>query len=331
MTLRLTLDALQVLDTIARRGSFAAAAAELHRVPSALTYTVRKLEQDLGVTVFDRSGHRASLTDAGRELLASGRHLLDAAQEIECRVRRIATGWETELRIALDSLLNVEALYPVLEDFYREGSGTRVRIHYEVLAGTWDALVSGRATLAVGAAGEAPTGAGFALRPLGEMEFVFAVAPSHPLARHPDPIPTAEVARHRAVAIGDTARGLPVRSSGLVSGQDVLAVPSLEAKISAQLAGLGCGYLPVVAAQPWLKTKKLVAKTVEGAAPIRAMSIAWNPSERGRALRWFLKRLDEDKHLQNALFEGVHPRGRLQTTKIRGAQAPRRKGRSARD
>lgn len=304
MALRLTLDALQVLDSIARRGSFAAAAAELHRVPSALTYTVRKLEQDLGVSIFDRSGHRAALTDAGRELLASGRHLLDAAQEIECRVRRIATGWETELRIAVDGLLNVDALYPALDDFYREGSGTRVRITHEALAGTWDALASGRAVLAIGAAGEAPGGAVFATRPLGEIEFVFAVAPSHPLARHPDPIPASEVVRHRAVAIGDTARDLPVRTSGLVSGQDLLAVPSLAAKISAQVAGLGCGYLPVAVARPWLAAKKLVAKTVDGAAPVKSMSIAWNPGERGRALRWFLKRLEDDLPLRAAFFDG---------------------------
>ncbi|HNB90291.1 MAG TPA: LysR family transcriptional regulator, partial [Plasticicumulans sp.] len=72
--MRLTLDALAVLDAIARRGSFAAAADELHRVPSAITYTVHKLEQDLDVQVFDRSGHRARLTPVGETLLAEGRH-----------------------------------------------------------------------------------------------------------------------------------------------------------------------------------------------------------------------------------------------------------------
>lgn len=54
--MRLTLDALQVLDAIERRGSFAAAAEALFRVPSAITYTVQKLEQDLTVPLFDRSG-----------------------------------------------------------------------------------------------------------------------------------------------------------------------------------------------------------------------------------------------------------------------------------
>jgi hypothetical protein len=65
----LTLEALEVVDTIARKGSFAAAAAELGRVPSALTYTVRKLQDAPELLLFDRRGRRASLTAAGRELL----------------------------------------------------------------------------------------------------------------------------------------------------------------------------------------------------------------------------------------------------------------------
>jgi DNA-binding transcriptional LysR family regulator len=85
--LRISLDALQVLDAIARCGSFAAAGEVLHRTTSTMSYTVRKLEGDLGVKVFDRSGHRATLTEAGRLLLDEGRAILDAAQSVERRVR----------------------------------------------------------------------------------------------------------------------------------------------------------------------------------------------------------------------------------------------------
>ena len=95
--MRLSLDALLVIDAIDRKGSFAAAAHELHRVPSTITYTVQKLEADLDVPLFDRRGHRAKLTAAGRELLNEGRHLLRAAGDLEARVKRVATGWEAEL------------------------------------------------------------------------------------------------------------------------------------------------------------------------------------------------------------------------------------------
>lgn len=92
MNMRITLDALAVLDAIDRKGSFAAAAKELHRVPSAVTYAVQKLESDLGIRVFERSGHRMALTPAGEELLREGRHLLRASADLEGRVKRVATG-----------------------------------------------------------------------------------------------------------------------------------------------------------------------------------------------------------------------------------------------
>ena len=137
--MRLSLDALATLDAIARKGSFAAAAEELHRVPSAVTYVVQKLEQDLGLLIFDRSGHRAKLTPEGTELLREGRHLLRAAGEIEERRQRLARGWESELAIAVavDEIIPIERMFLLVEAFYRLNPGTRLRLSEEVLAGRW--------------------------------------------------------------------------------------------------------------------------------------------------------------------------------------------------
>jgi molybdenum-dependent DNA-binding transcriptional regulator ModE len=112
LTMSLSLDALAVLDAIARRGSFAAAAAELGKVPSALTYTVRRLEDELDVLIFDRRGKRARLTAAGAELLEQGRVLIRAADDIVCRVKEVASGWEVELRIALDGVVAFRRMRP---------------------------------------------------------------------------------------------------------------------------------------------------------------------------------------------------------------------------
>lgn len=299
--MKLTLDALQAMDAIERKGSFAAAAAELHRVPSALTYTMQKLEQDMEVALFDRSGHRARLTPAGRELVQEGRALLRAAGELECRVKRVATGWETELRIALDIMIPAVQLFPLVEAFYAEESGTRIRLAHEVLVGTWDALVSGRADLALGVSGETPPGGGYALRMLGYKDFVFAVATGHPLAALPEPLKREQILAHRAVAVGDSSRNLPSRSVGLLSGQDVLTVPDLESKVAAQVAGLGCGYLPAHAAAPLIKAKRLVVKAVEEVTPVGNLYYAWRSREKGKALRWFLKRL-EDQDVRASLL-----------------------------
>lgn len=102
----LTPEALAMVDTIARSGSFAAAARELGKVPSALTYSVRQLEESLDVLLFDRRSRQARLTAAGEELLVEGRRLLAAMDAVANRVRRVATGWETQLTIAADGVLS---------------------------------------------------------------------------------------------------------------------------------------------------------------------------------------------------------------------------------
>lgn len=302
--MNLTLEALQILDAIDRKGSFAGAAAELDRVPSALTYSVRKLEGDLDVLLFDRSGHRAKLTPAGLELLTEGRHLLRAADDLEQRVKRTASGWEVELRIVLDSVISFEKMIPLIAAFDREGSGTRLRFSVEVLSGVWESLLTGRADLAIGAVFGGPEAirmaSGFRTMPMISSSWIFAVAPGHPLAALPEPLTADQIKHHRAIAVGDTGRSLPSYSTGLLSGQETLTVPSLSAKLAAQLAGLGCGHLPHALAAPHIASGALIEKqTQEIRAPI-AKQIAWRTSARGKCLKWFLNRL-ADPAIQQSL------------------------------
>lgn len=299
--MRLTLDALAVLDAIARRGSFAAAAEELYRVPSAITYTVNKLEQDLKVDLFDRSGHRARLTPAGEKLLQDGRHLLRAAQEMELSVKRVATGWEAELTLAVDDLIPLAKIYPLVSDFYTENTGTQLRLITEVFGGSWDALAAGRADLVIGASGEGPPGGGYAIRVLGDMEFVFVTPPDHPLARATRPLVSEDILQYRAIASADSSRNLPPRTSYLLSGQDVLTVPGMRAKLEAHRLGLGVGFVPRSLVEDDLATGRLIMKEVACPAPVPRLFIAWRGGNTGKALAWFLERL-EDKKLQACLL-----------------------------
>ena len=102
----LTPDALGVLQAVADQGSFAAAARELGLVPSAVTYRIRQLEDALDVLLFDRSSRQARLTAAGNELLCAGQQLLQDIDAMANRVRRVATGWEAEFTVAVDSALS---------------------------------------------------------------------------------------------------------------------------------------------------------------------------------------------------------------------------------
>jgi len=302
--LKLSLDALLTVDTIARRGSFAAAAKELFRVPSTISYTVAKLEEDLGVQLFERFGPRVTLTDAGEELLKEGRYLLKAAGDLERRVRRVASGWETEFTIAIDSMLDPGALMGDIQAFYEVADQTRLRLLKDALSGTWEALLDRRADLLVGAAGSGPSGGGYTSLPLATVSFVFVVAPGHPLAAIDRPLSKADLSAWRAVSVSDSARQLQARTVGLLFGQDTLAVPDMQTKYDFQRAGLGFGFLP----EPWVRDDlaqgRFMAKTVDEPKPDETLHLAWRTGEEGAALAWWKDRLRESDTVAEMLRRG---------------------------
>ncbi len=278
-----------MLQTVAAAGSLAAAARALGMVPSALTYRVRQIEDALDVLLFDRSSRQARLTEAGQELLREGARLLDDIDAVANRVKRVATGWEPQFTIAVDSIIAKATVMELCEHFFSEDPPTRIRLRDETLSGTLEALTSGQADLALGVADLIPTSIHTA--PLGDVRFVYAVAPHHPLANAPEPLTEEQMRRHRAVAVADSvSRGRGV-TIGLLSGQDVFTVASMHAKLDAHLRGLGCGSLPACMAQPYIDTGRLVVKAT--ATPPRQVSVryAWHQPARtkpGRALQWWL-------------------------------------------
>lgn len=302
----LTPDALALLQSVADHGSFAAAARELGLVPSAVTYRIRQLEDALDVLLFDRSSRQARLTAAGNELLCAGQQLLQDIDAMAHRVRRVATGWEAELTIAVDSVLSSSTVMELAEAFYGLQPITRLRLREEALAGTLEAVVSGRADLALGVVLEPGTTAGVQSHELGDLSFVYAVAPHHPLASATEPIPDDVLVKHRAVAVADSAQQrASVLTMGLLAGQDVFTVSGMRAKLDAQLRGLGGGFLPEPMARPYLESGRLVAKAIQRPSRRLRMSYAWRSIGAlgpGRGLQWWLGQL-ESAATRGALLE----------------------------
>jgi DNA-binding transcriptional LysR family regulator len=317
----LTPDALTMMDAIARTGSFAAAARELGKVPSALTYNVRQLEEALDVLLFDRSSRQAQPTAAGLELLHEGRRLLQEMEAVANRVKRVASGWEATLSISVEDILSTATVFDLVEAFcslrpdpgMTQGPATRLRLRSDVLAGTWEALISGQVDLAIGVAGDHSNPGGVELRPLGEVPFVFCAAPAHPLAQLFDAgskglqaLEHDHLMPHRAVAVADTAQRLQPLTRNLLPGQDVLTVPTMRAKLEALLCGLGCGYVPEPLARPWLSAGRLVRLPTVSGEPVATLHYAWRaergPASLGRALQWWLSQL-ESPTTRRALVE----------------------------
>jgi len=240
----LSREELALIEAIRASGSLSRAAARLGKAPSTISHAARQLEERFDALLFDRRRYRLSLTPAGQLLADEAARIGADAERLERRVRQVASGWEEQLRIHLDEIIGFAPLRELIPAFDALGSNVALRFAHEVLGGTWEALADGRADLVIGATNEPPAIAGLQWRELGVMEWVFAVAPKHPLARAKAPLTREQRIAYRAVAVADSARGPAARNYGFQGGQPLLVVPTMLEKIEAQCADLGVGWLP---------------------------------------------------------------------------------------
>lgn len=290
----LTPDNLTLIRRIAEQGSFAAAARQLNLVPSALTYRVRQVEEALDVLLFDRQSRQARLTEAGQVLLDDSASLLDELDALAHRVKRVATGWEPVLTLAVDTIIDSRVVLDLCEGFHALNPPTQLRIREETLSGTLASVHSGMADLGIGVTAEVGTAGRLKGFPLGSVRFVFAVAPSHPLAGHAEPLSDDLLRSQRAVAVADSIHHGKGQTIGLLGGQPVLTVPDMRSKLLAQIKGLGIGFLPEPLARPYIDAGLLIEKRVERPERKAALQCVWRDTPRqrpGKALDWWIKAL----------------------------------------
>lgn len=285
----LTLEALRVMDAIDRRGSFAAAADELGRVPSALSYTMQKLEEELDVALFDRSGHRTKFTNVGRMLLERGRILLEAADKLANDAEALARGWETQLTIVSEALIPTSALFPLVERLAAKAD-TQLSVLTEVLAGAWERLEQGQADIVIAPNMHFRTSSEINSRKLFTMRNVIVAAPNHPVHLEPEPLAEVTRVKYRGIAVADSARERPVLTVQLLDKQPRLTVSTMEDKRQALLDGLG------VATMPWIRVAKDIEQgrlRVVSPENIQEIEIimAWRRDSMGEAKSWCLRKI----------------------------------------
>ncbi|WNN44020.1 MULTISPECIES: LysR family transcriptional regulator [Winslowiella] len=289
--MRLNLEALMILDALDRHGTFAAAAARMFKTASALSYTIQKMESDLNITLLDRSGHRATFTSTGRLMLEKGRVLLRAVGELEQQAKYVESGWESKLTISLDASVPFALLSPLIDEFYQQHQHTQLLFRHDALAGCWEAITWGEADIVFGAVQEPARHKGIQCVPLGWLEYVFAIAPHHPLASLPAPLLREQIRQYRAVVVNDSSRHSEGADLRVLDDQPILSVHSFNDKVQAQLDGLGCGYLPRYLAAPHLVSGKLIERQLDSEPRRDQAFLAWNESATGNAVTWWREKL----------------------------------------
>ncbi|NHB96267.1 LysR family transcriptional regulator [Photorhabdus stackebrandtii] len=285
----LTLESLRVMDAIDRRGSFAAAADELGRVPSALSYTMQKLEEELDVVLFDRSGHRTKFTNVGRMLLERGRQLLEAADKLTADAEALARGWETYLTIVCEALVPASSLFPLVGKLAQK-SNTQLSLLTEVLAGAWERLETGRADIVIAPDMHFRASAEVNSRQLYSITNVYVASPDHPIHQEPEPLSDVTRVKYRGIAVADTARERPVLTVQLLDKQQRLTVSSLEDKRRALLAGLGVATMPYPMVEQDIAAGRLRVISSEYSHETNVI-MAWRRDSMGEAKSWCLREI----------------------------------------
>lgn len=271
--MRLTLDQLESLEAIAQTGSFAAAAQHLHKVQSAVSYAVRTLEETLGVKVFDRSGHRARLTPAGRAILEESRQLLARARRVEALAGRFKGGFEPALTVVVDGVLPMRPVLQALQQLAREGVPTHVQVRVEYLTGVTEAFSRGQADLML--AKELAVDPALVITPLPEQEMVLVAAREHPLAKARRAVTVEDLQAHVELTVHDTAEAKRQQDTHLFGGARVFYLAGFESKLEALRMALGFGWMPRAMVEAELsrgslKVLKATLPTVTAFSPVLA-------------------------------------------------------------
>jgi DNA-binding transcriptional LysR family regulator len=288
----ISIEVLETIDAIDRRGSFAKAAEEMNKATSAVSYAVQKLEEQLDIALFQRLGRRSVLTPAGRLILAEGREILLTTRRLVDKAKEVATGWEPRISIGIESLQSYRIFFEVINDFLQAFPTVEIDISECVLNGGWEALEQGKVDLLIGSPGPVPLQKGYRSVAIGHVELVPVIAANHALAKQLTQSTDIHsvMAQLRRIVIHDTSSSGIARSEGLSDDGQTLYVQNMDQKIHAILAGIGIGNLPKHRIQGYLDNAVLLPLAIEKHQTAESF-LAWKISNKGKGLRAITEKL----------------------------------------
>jgi DNA-binding transcriptional LysR family regulator len=248
-----TLDQWEALHAVVQWGGFAPAAAHLNRSQSTISYAVRRLQDQIGFRVLELAGRRARLTESGRALLAQVEPLLSGFLSLEGRARALASGGESEIGLAVDSIYPNERLFSALAGFSRLYPHVRLKLHQGVFMSSADAFATHGADLCI--TGLTPRE--YSSKPILDIRLLAVARANHALLQKRRQLTTIDLIQHVLVVIGGTDGPAP-RGQPRSPSQRYLAVDSIEAAIDAVRSGLCFGWLPIYRIRAYLNSGEMI-------------------------------------------------------------------------
>jgi len=282
------LTALRVFLTVAEERSFSRAAAKVHRTQPAVSQTVKRLEEELGEQLFDRSSKSGTLTDAGRVLQNYGQRLVRLAEEAESAMRELRDLRRGRVLIGANEAA-IHTLLPLMARFRQKVPDIAVDVRR--VPARQIAVEVQQGSLDFGALTFRPAEEGLLEVAVGSDELVLLMPPSHPLSKRRQ-ITMEEVAGEPVVAHNDPSpareRVLRLFEEHQISLNMVISLPSLDGIKRAVELKLGVALLPRRCAITEIASGRLVAVPVSGISRKRQLTLVCRKAHRSHAANAFL-------------------------------------------
>lgn len=228
-----------VLSAVVELGSYAKAAAALHRSQPAVSYAIANLQESLGVKLLEIRGRRAVLTAHGDTLLKRARSVLRELDTVEQLAQVLKRGWESRLRLVVDAAFPRARLLEIVSEAQARCADTQLQLEDAVLSGAEEAITEATADVVVTSV--VPPGV------LGtwlmDVTFVAVARTAHPLFRDSRDLSAQDLEHHTQAVVRDSGRLHP-RDSGWLGSNTRCTVTSVEASLALVRAGLAFAWLP---------------------------------------------------------------------------------------
>jgi DNA-binding transcriptional LysR family regulator len=252
-----TIEQLRTLRAVADAGSFSAAGRKLGRVQAAVSQSVDRLEAQLGLRLFDRSGRVPRLTRHGEAIVLAAAKVESGIENLGELVATLKRGVETTLSVVVDAMFPTESLVAFAREFAREHPQVELVLFTDVLSAVTAHVREKRSTW--GIALEDADWKGLERRPIADVRLVPVAASKHPLAKRRDSIDTAGLSDAVQIVLGghrlDSPRGAD--DQGVFSPR-TWRVVDLSTKHALIASGLGWGHMPEHVVRDDLQSGRLV-------------------------------------------------------------------------
>jgi DNA-binding transcriptional LysR family regulator len=240
--MRITLKQWRMLHAVIDCNGFSAAAEYLHVSQSAVSYTLARMQEQLGVALLKVEGRKAHVTEVGRTLMEYSRNVIRSAIELETLAEKMRLGWESELRLVVDQDCPQAFVMAAMRSFGSSAAHVKLTLQEASSAKAELAVLQNAVDLAICA--NVPPGL-IAARLLS-IEYVAVAHPTHPLATASSPLTDVDLGRHTRIVLG-CASEPGSQPAALRAAEPAMQwrFSSMDSALAALEAGLGYAWLPL--------------------------------------------------------------------------------------